>query len=41
MDTQSPLNPAFDENDYIYVVVDHSSNYMATVQPPKKLLNVL
>ena len=35
MDTKGPINPASEGHHYIYVIVDHFSNYIATVPAPK------
>ena len=35
MDTKGPLHHACEENQYIYVVVDHFSNYLVTDPTPK------
>ena len=35
MDTKGPINPASEGHHYIYVIVDHFSNYIATVPAQK------
>ena len=35
MDTKGPLNPAFEDNHYIHVIVDHFRNYIVIVPTPK------
>ena len=41
MDTKGPINPASEGHHYIYVIVDHFSNYIATVPAQKIMLTVL
>ena len=41
MDTKDPINLASAGNHYIYVIVDHFSNYNVTVPIPKNIQNAL
>ena len=41
MDIKGPWNPASEGAQYIYVFVDHFSNYIVTEPPPKILLIML
>ena len=36
MDTKGPLGPSSDGSRFIYVIVNHFSNYIVTVPTPKK-----